>query len=252
MRRDAEKKMLAFVASLKYYSKMWPRAYLFSKLTSIIGRTGLPGSFKNSSLDEYDVFTQQYFLWLFKTQVSEHKENFKEYNDGTSYMLKQDAMNLVAEALYFLPAAEISRVEAKVSKEVKPISKPGVRPFDGVDSDFLFNLLVEEFVETRAKILKGLKVRYLKLYEIERGSVSTQQFANIIAEVRKEYTTTAVPESAECYDHPSGAYLHRTLLYCLTSATNAERVEVADLVTGCHRLGMDSPFPVVIRRDRMR
>lgn len=37
MRRLAELKMVEFLASLKHYSKLWPKAKLFGRIVGIIG-----------------------------------------------------------------------------------------------------------------------------------------------------------------------------------------------------------------------
>lgn len=160
--------MLTFVASLKFYVKLWPRAYTFAKLASIVGRAALPGTFKNTAVDEHDIFTQQYFLWVFKLLLGS-KDVVKDFNDGTSYLLKSDAANFCSSALFFLPAAEQSKLEGRLSKETKTITKPNTKNFEGIDADTLLGIILDEFVECRARILKNLKAKYFKQYEVDKG-----------------------------------------------------------------------------------
>lgn len=173
-RRNAEKKMLTFVASLKFYARIWPRAFLFARLANIVGRAALPGTFKNTSIDEYDVFTQQYFAWAFKVLLG-LKDAAKDFSDGYTYLLKPDAQSFASAALFFLGAQEQTKFDARLQREVKPVNKPGAKPFDGIDADLLLTMVLEEFVECRARILKNLKARYFKQYEVDRGSPGSRR-----------------------------------------------------------------------------
>ncbi len=78
-----------------------------------------------------------------------------------------------------------------------------------------------------------------------KGNISVEQFRAIIVETKKDYQITV-----EYYDHPNGAYLDRAFLYSLTSNENSPTLEVNDFVSACHRFGLDSPFPIVIRREK--
>lgn len=160
--------MLNFIASLKFYAKMWPRASTFGKLASVIGRSALPGTFKNTSIDDYDIFTQHYFLWMFKLLLS-HKEIIKDFNDGSSYVVKSDALAFGKTAAFYLTEADQIKSDAKLHRECKSITKPGNKPFEGVDVDVLLSCLLDEFIDCRLKVFKTLKAKYLKLYEIEKG-----------------------------------------------------------------------------------
>ncbi len=168
-RRNAEKKMLTFVASLKFYARIWPRAFLFAKLANIVGRAALPGTFKNTNIDEYDVFTQQFFTWAFKLLLSQ-KEAIKDFSDGYTYLVKPDAQTFAASTLFFLNSQELAKFDTRLQKEIKTVTKAGTKPFDGIDADLLLTMVLDEFVECRAKLLKNLKARYFKQYEVDRGS----------------------------------------------------------------------------------
>jgi hypothetical protein len=37
----------------------------------------------------------------------------------------------------------------------------------------------------------------------------------------------------------------------LTCSENSLTLEVNDFVVSCHRFGLDSPFPTIIRRDKL-
>ncbi len=160
--------MLTFIASLKFYSKLWPRAHTFSKLANIIGRAALPGTFKNTSIDEYDVFTQQYFIWLFRLLMS-NKDYVKDFNDGTSFITKQNVQALTRSGLFFLPSTDLTKFETRLNKDIKQISKPGNKPFEGIDADVLLGVMLDEFIDSRNKIMKMLKNKYFKIYEVDKG-----------------------------------------------------------------------------------
>lgn len=168
-RRNAEKKMLNFIASLKFYSKLWPRANTYGKLASVIGRAALPGTFKNTSIDEFDIFTQHYFIWTFKVLLTS-KDQIKDFNDGSSYLTKADALSFSKTATFYLLAADQTKFDSKVQREIRSVTKPGQKAFDGVDVDVLVALILEEFIECRFRIFKLLKSKYLKLFEVEKGS----------------------------------------------------------------------------------
>jgi hypothetical protein len=153
--------MLTFIASLKFYAKLWPRAYIFSKLASIIGRSALPGTFKNTAIDEHDVFTQQYFIWLFKLLISS-KDLVKDFHDGTSYVAKADATGIANSALFFLSGTDHAKLEVKMSKEFKTVTKPNTKNFEGIDADVLLSMILEEYVDCRSRLLKNLKAKYFK------------------------------------------------------------------------------------------
>lgn len=161
--------MLTFIASLKFYSKMWPRANLYAKLANIIGRAALPGTFKNTSLDDYDIYAQQYFFWVFKVLLNQ-KETIKDFSDGSIYISRYDAQNFINNTLYFLSSQEQAKFDSKAQKELKQIAKPDTKPFEGIDADLLLTMILEEFIETRNKVLKTLKSKYFKQYEVDRGT----------------------------------------------------------------------------------
>ena len=161
--------MLNFIASLKFYSKLWPRASTFGKLASIIGRAALPGTFKNTGIDEYDIFTQHYFIWCFKVLLSS-KDLIKDFNDGSSYLARADALTFSKTATFYLMSSDQTKFDSKLQKEIRSVIKPGQKTFDGVEVDMLLGLILEEFVDCRFRVFKLLKSKYLKLFEVEKGS----------------------------------------------------------------------------------
>lgn len=57
--------------------------------------------------------------------------------------------------------------------------------------------------------------------------------------------------AVEYYEHPSAAYVDRSFLYGLTMQGNNLTLEVNDFAASCHRFGLDSPFPCVVRREKI-
>ena len=148
-------------------------------------------------------------------------------------------------ALFFLNSADLAKFETRLGKEFKTVAKQGQKPFEGIDLDLLLSLLLKEFIDCRARILKNLKAKYFKLYEVEKGFIRTDQFKKIYFDIRKDYQT-----NVEGWEHPCDIYLDRALLYSLTSNENTLNVEVNNFATACHRFGLDSPFPVVLKAGK--
>lgn len=160
--------MLEFVSSLKYYSKIWPRANLFSKIANLLGVSVLPGSIDSSQLNQYDIHTQKFFLWMFK-QIMKHQEEIKEVSEGQSVIHRRKAVSIFEEELgFFLNPKEKIRVKMSLEKESKQY-KIDTGMVDGIDIDVMMNALVYEFVQQRKKRLKLLRISYGKNYKIERG-----------------------------------------------------------------------------------
>lgn len=60
------------MVSLKYYSKLWPRAAIFSYLIHVSQYQGF--SMNDSSFDySFDIYVQQYFLHMFQIVDKERK-----------------------------------------------------------------------------------------------------------------------------------------------------------------------------------
>lgn len=57
--------------------------------------------------------------------------------------------------------------------------------------------------------------------------------------------------AVDYYEQPTTAYVDRSFLYGLTMQGNSLTLEVNDFAASCHRFGLDSPFPCVVRRDRI-
>ena len=68
-----------------------------------------------------------------------------------------------------------------------------------------------------------------------------------MAECKQPYSV-----SVDYYEHPTQSYIDRSYLYALTMHENLLTLEVNDFASSCHRFGLDSPFPCVIRRDRVQ
>lgn len=63
----------------------------------------------------------------------------------------------------------MTKFDNKIQKEIKQVTKPGVKSFEGVDLDVMLSIILDEFLECRGKIMKNLKNKYFKIYEVDRG-----------------------------------------------------------------------------------
>jgi len=100
IRRIAENQMLEFVSSLKYYSKIWPRANIFSRICNLLGTSVLPGSVDSSKLNQYDIHTQTFFLWMY-SELHKNEEDMTELPEGQTLVLKPIAISLFLDHFSF-------------------------------------------------------------------------------------------------------------------------------------------------------
>ena len=98
--------MLEFVSSLKYYSKIWPRANLFSKIANMLGIASFPGSVETTKLNMYDIHSQFYFIWAFK-QLQTKKDSIIDNTEGLSFIPKNDLAVVIDDILFFLTPEKI-------------------------------------------------------------------------------------------------------------------------------------------------
>ena len=162
--------MLEFVSSLKYYSKIWPRANIFSRLSNLLGISVLPGSIDSSKLNQYDIHTQKFFLWMFK-EIQKLSKEIVELSEGYSILPKKTATELFQKTLnFFLNQNETYRVKTSLERESKMyrLEEEG-RSVDGLDIDSLMNIMLHEFIEQRRKNMKVLRNQYSRNYNVEKG-----------------------------------------------------------------------------------
>lgn len=96
LRRLAEVKLIEFISSLKYYTKIWPRAKVFAKLTGMLQYSEPIETDANTH--SCDIFMQEFFYYAY-TCFSE----FRETEDGNTYV-KQDFVEeeLTSKVLFWL------------------------------------------------------------------------------------------------------------------------------------------------------
>jgi hypothetical protein len=92
MRRISELKLLEFIAGLKYYVGFWPRAIIFARLCGIMGSIEKNGSSSNNcdlgwlGINDYDIYTQHFFFWVYKQIFSKSQETFSESLSGNTWL----------------------------------------------------------------------------------------------------------------------------------------------------------------------
>lgn len=138
-------------------------------MSNLLGVSVLPGSIDSSQLNQYDIHTQKFFLWMYK-RIKNYKEEIKEISEGQSVLKKQNALKIFEDELgFFMNNKEKIRVKGSLEKESKQY-KIDNSNIDGIDIDIMMNALVHEFVRHRKKRLKTLCNLYAKNYNVERGN----------------------------------------------------------------------------------
>ena len=157
--------MLEFVSSLKYYSKIWPRANLFSRISNMLGIASFPGSVETTKLNMYDIHSQFYFLWAFK-QLQTKKEQIVDNTEGLSFIPKAELTSVIDDILFFLTPEKVKTFKGEMQSKTFQVEG---RNQEGYDVDVFLNKIVEEFIEHRKGIIKALKSAFNKSYHTDRG-----------------------------------------------------------------------------------
>lgn len=102
--------MLEFLVSLKYYSKIWPRALMFAHLAGII-------QYKSSNVDPnfnyaFDLFTQNYFLYCY-AKIVKYEKFLKEHLEGNTWLLKDKVEDIINDMLVFSNSTSKKKVLLK-------------------------------------------------------------------------------------------------------------------------------------------
>ena len=151
-RQTAEKKLVEFLASLKYYSEIWQRAKMYSILvgfyhadstwlrSSGTSENRNPGRINNGKLDELevpsmDIYAQEFFLHAYSL-ITKERKNFQESKEGYTYM----ALKSEEKIQHRLMGAFMSSTKDtnKWSIEIKRIIKKiKLHPQDDFDTEYV-------------------------------------------------------------------------------------------------------------------
>lgn len=237
----AELKLLEFLVSLKYYSKQSPRALLLANLCNIIPYAKpLQESFPYN----FDLYTQEYFFYIFSKIIIGEASSIIEYND-TQTLLKNEKLDEISKTLLcFAPEIDQKRFLSKLTRLIKKVECPNGEVFEGVDVDKIFDSSIEEFFESKKKKFKTLTKKFSKMYETDNGLLSFDEFKFILSEV------SDLPSPLEKYTFANEILKLKCYIYSITSGKNKNDIIYKDFIGSVLKFGMDCPFPFVKNKKK--
>lgn len=248
VRRIAENQLLEFISSLKYYSKIWPRANLFSKLSNMLGIASFPGTIESSKLNMYDIFTQIFVFWVFEKLLADQSK-LNESSEGLTILGKREVLPLLDKLCFFAGSDRAAKIKLDITKESKGFNIDS-KNVEGFDIDVLANKLVNEFIEERKNMMKQMRTRFSKNYHVDRGKllliigyISLDDFKKIVDSEPRQKVDMYVPPTEDYYD--------LVYLYASTCNDDNRKIELKDFITACHKFGLDSPFPCIFWKGRL-
>ena len=254
MRRISELKLLEFIASLKYYVGFWPRAIIFARLCGIMGSIEKNGSSNNNcdlerlGINDYDIYTQHFFFWVYKQIFSKSQEAFSESPSGNTWLDAKNIPKLNKLVLRFIKDDQLMAFEAKVKSKTENFSLKGKdKQTEGIDIDKYMFLVLEEFIEIRRRNLKALKTAFFGIWKDGIGFCSAEDFGQIIRKVQDSHCNTFGEGGGDGsgLGYCKGSIVQRAYLYSMTSRKNDLSLNADDFLLACHKFGLNSPFPNV-------
>ena len=137
-------KLLEFIASIKYYSRVWARANIFAKLSNFLSNSSVTSSFKAKGLPDYDIFTQHYFFYAYELVYSK-TDGIMEGADAT-WLVKTFVSDLNHKLFFFLNAQQLDKFERKVAKEFRFFTKD-TEAIESIDVDKYLMMVIDEYLE---------------------------------------------------------------------------------------------------------
>lgn len=169
--------MLEFIVSLKYYSKIWPRAAIFSYMIHVCKYQNY--NQRDTSFDyNFDIYVQQYFLHMFGIFEKE-KKFMMENQDGNLLVDKKRIDDISKDILFFSVDSQKKKLAAKMIRLIKVIEIKPKHEFEGVDIDKMMEYALEEFLLFRKENFKAINKKFQKVYETVHGIFSTDDIAEI-------------------------------------------------------------------------
>ena len=164
VRPQVEKRVIEFLASLKYFVDHWQRAKQYATLTgflkadeSYIRKSGTsdtrpPMRLNDGKIDELeipqnDIFTQEWFLHCYSL-VTKDRRQFQDSKEGFTYMMQKAEERASAKLLTFVLPTDMTKWNMTVKRIVKKIKKDPSDDFDTeyVDVDALLKMYTDWFM----------------------------------------------------------------------------------------------------------
>jgi len=98
LRRLVEMKVIEFLSSLKYYSRIWPRAKTMAQLLGIIhfGES----SNTDANVHSCDIYMQEFFFFVY-SQIMKSKDALVEHNEEQTFILSEKEPMITAACLFW-------------------------------------------------------------------------------------------------------------------------------------------------------
>ena len=232
LRRIAEIKLLEFLVSLKYYSKVWSRATIFTNLAGI--SSYIKGTNEPNLSYDFDAYVQEYFFFIY-SKISSENMHIIDHAEGQTFMPKEKLEEFTKQTLFFYNELDRKKFLGKIAKFQKKINPEDAN--ECMDVDKLIEALIDEYFEAKKKNFKTLAKNFSKFYETDHGLLSFEDIKSIVSEVTE--IESPIPGNLFANDFTK----LRLFLYSLTSTKNKYDILNKDFLVGCSKFGIDSPFP---------
>lgn len=240
VRRIAEIKLFEFLISLKYYSKIWPRAILFANICNIIPYS--KGTQENFPYN-FDCFAQEYFFYCY-LQLLKDNSAIVEHNDGQTYIKKEKSEDLLKNLVFFAGEPEKKRFSSKITKITKKIENESSESLEVIDVDKILEFSIEEFFEAKKRNFKNLSKKFQKICETNNGLLSYEDYKLLLSEFIEQQS----PIEKYCYCND--IIKLKSFLFTITAGKNGNDIAQKDFNETILKFGIDCPFPVVSTQKR--
>lgn len=228
--------------SLKYYSKIWPRALLFANLCNIVPYTK---PIQDNFPYVYDLFVQEYFFFCF-TRINNESESIFELNDGGQSLLsKLKIEDLSKDLVFFYTDPDKKKFLSKINRICKKVDVSEGETFEGVDIDKILEYSIDEFFEMKKRNFKNLSKKFSKLYENDNGLISYDEFKTILNELEEMES----PIQKQCFSNE--IIKLKAYIYSITSGKNQNDILQKDFNSAVLKFGIDCPFPLIFLTKRL-
>ena len=251
LRRLAEVKLIEFVSSLKYYTKIWPRAKVFAKLTGMLQYSEPVET--DSNAHSCDIYLQEFFYFAYSCF-----KDFRETEDGISLIKYEVEEEMTPKILFWMSENDLKKWYHKIRRHVKRLSEETGKnepkqpanmdlndsiKVEYVDIDQVLSGYLDEYLAKKQKNQKQLTKHFVKFFQEQEGIFNTDEVISVCSNI--------IPESNPISKHvsyPSEITFMRAFLFSLTSQKNSFDISNKTFLKGCSRFGIDSPYPTISKK----
>ncbi|CAI2376513.1 unnamed protein product [Moneuplotes crassus] len=247
LRRLAEVKLIEFISSLKYYTKIWPRAKVFAKLSGMLQYSEPVETDANSH--SCDIYMQEFFYFAYSC----FKE-FRETDDGLTLIKCDLEEELTPKVLFWMGENDLKKWYHKIRKHVKRLpeevdkfemrhpSQPPIE-IEYVDVDQVLNGYLDEYMTKKQKNQKVLTKHFVKFFQEQEGIFNSDEIISVCSNLTPETNPVS-----KYVSYPGEITFLRSFLFALTSQSNSFDISNKTFLKGCSRFGVDSPYPIISKK----